>query len=151
MTALQAISSDMSPVPTRILVLDLRLEMPWSRRIYSTTVLGRYRMETSYVYLEPSIPSESPKGDYTLQDHRCLVTRIALQLRLLPFRLLRLLSRTLHHRPSLRRSLREVMLQLGGITFQARDRPADVVVADRVREAIAIRDDLAVAPTVQVG
>ena len=47
----------------------------------------------------------------------------------------------LHHEARLSRRFREVVLERSGVPLQARDRPADVVVPNRVREAVAVRDD----------
>ena len=61
------------------------------------------------------------------------------QLRLVRLLLLSLRRRrVLHHDANLGRCLGEVVLELGRVPLQARDRPADVVVPDRVRQAIAV-------------
>ena len=54
----------------------------------------------------------------------------------------------LHHLSRLSGSFGEVMTQLLRPTLQARNRPANVVLSDGVRETVTIRDDLAVTPTI---
>ena len=61
------------------------------------------------------------------------------QLRLVRLPLLSLRRRrVLHHDTNLGRCLGEVVLELGRVPLQARDRPTDVVVANRVRQPVAV-------------
>lgn len=58
-------------------------------------------------------------------------------------------SGPLHHLPRLSGSFGEVMTQLLGSTLQTRNRPANVVITNGVRESVTIRNDLTVTPTIQ--
>lgn len=63
------------------------------------------------------------------------------QLRFLRLLLLSLCRRSFHHLARLCCRLCEVVLEFGRAALQARDRPANVVITDGVRQAITIRDD----------
>ena len=82
------------------------------------------------------------------QFHRLQIGRWSMlhlpssQLRFLRLLLLGLCCRRpLHHLARLCRRLCEVVLEFGRAALQARDRPANVVITDGVRQAITIRDD----------
>ena len=52
------------------------------------------------------------------------------------------LRSALHHVARLERGVQQCLLELLGAPLEARDRPADVIVADAVRQAVPVGNDL---------
>lgn len=46
-----------------------------------------------------------------------------------------------HHGPCFARRFREVVLQFSGVSLQTCDRPANVIISDRVGQTVAIGDN----------